>query len=107
MTISGVVSAVRFDATGAANLELSNGASIALEDVELVTASETAAESVVGRYAIGWDRSDPDAPELVEGLVTGTSTDGAGQVTLELDTGQSVRLGDVIEWRNTAEEEDV
>ena len=62
---------------------------------------------MVGRYVVGWDRSDPDAPELVEGLVTGTSTDEAGQVTLELDTGETVSLGDVIEWRSTAEEENV
>jgi flagellar basal-body rod modification protein FlgD len=104
---SGVVTAVRFDATGLATLELATGERIPLTEVEMVMGGERAAESLYGRYVLAWDRSDPQQRELVEGLVTGVGMDEAGEVMLELDTGVRVALKDVLEWRAASDVEDV
>lgn len=94
---SGIVEAVRFDAGGKAVLELEGGSRIPLEEVASIMDARRAAEVFVGRYVTGWDRTDPVNPRLVEGIVTGTSTDEAGRVFLELDTGEALRLAELVD----------
>ena len=94
---SGIVEAVRFDAGGKAVLELEGGSRIPLEEVASIMDARWAAEVFIGRYVTGWDRTDPGNPRLVEGIVTGTSTDEAGRVCLELDTGEALRLAELVD----------
>ena len=41
--------------------------------------------------------ADPDNPnEVIEGIVTGVRKDSSGQIALELDTGETVRMRDLV-----------
>ena len=88
--------AVRFDPTGKAILELEDGSQIPLEKVDSIADGKQAAESLVGKFVTGVDRTDPANLRLVEGIVTKSSTDDAGKIALELDTGEVIQLADVI-----------
>lgn len=94
--ISGLVQSVRFDADGSAILQLEDGQEIPLESVSTVMEGARAAEALIGRYLSALDRTDPNDPQVVEGVATGVSTDEAGRVMIELDSGVQVRLSDVL-----------
>lgn len=91
---SGRVIGIRFDADGRAALELDSGAVVPLEQLESVTDPEASASALLGQFVRGRDPND--ANRSIEGIVTGVSRDEAGAVTLELDTGDAVRLQDLI-----------
>ena len=98
--VSGVVSAIRFDATGGVMLELDDGTTMPIEQLGSVMSTESAAELYVGKMVSGVDRTDPTDPQIVEGLVTAVSEDESGYVVLELDTGQKLRLSDLLSSDN-------
>lgn len=94
--VSGMVMGVRFADGGRPILQLSTGAEMPLEQVASVQPPQQAAEFMVGAAVIGLDRRKADEPELVEGVVTGVSQTSSGEVTLELDNGENLRLRDVL-----------
>jgi len=95
--IQGQVVGVRFGQNGEAILRLDSGQEVPLAKVETVETAEHAAQQLVGREIRGVDQRDPKKPVLVGGIVQGIRKDDSGQVTLELDTGQDIRLSDVME----------
>lgn len=95
--LDGVVAAVRFTPDGSAVLQLTNGQELPVAQLVSVMPPQTAAESLVGLHVAGVDRRDLSAPKAVEGVVSSVRTDDAGQVVLELDTGEDLRLADVLE----------
>ena len=94
-TISGVVVGVRFDAEGKVSLELETGRQLPLDGLESVTTPERTAESLIGRTVEGLDRTQ-DEPTPVAGVVTGVRLGDDGEVVLELDTGESLRMRDLV-----------
>lgn len=96
----GVVVAVRFSEQGEALLQLSDGSQVPANQVLSIESGEHAGASLIGKLVSGVDRRDPSDAALVEGVVTGVRTDTAGVVLLELDTGQSLRLRDVVGVRS-------
>ena len=50
----------------------------------------------MGATVVGLDRSKANAPEMVEGVVSGVSQTSSGEVFVELDTGANLRLRDVL-----------
>ncbi len=95
--VTGVVEAVRFDSSGKAVLELDDGTRVSLENVESVTAAERSAAGLIGKFVTGVDRTDPANLTVVEGIVTGTTTDENDLLVIELDTGEQLRMQDVID----------
>jgi len=95
-TVSGVVAGVRFAANGDAVLVLSNGVETPLDQVAEIQSPRVAAEALVGQRVIGVDRQDSSNPRAVEGVVTGVRSDESGEVVLELDSGDALRLRDVL-----------
>lgn len=94
--VSGVVSAVRFDAEGRPTLQLANGSTLPLEEVSVVEHPLRAAERLLGQNVIGLDARRPSDPIPVEGMVTGVRVDADGEVMLELDTGNDLRFRDTV-----------
>ena len=94
--VSGTVTAIRFDAEGNAILELEGGETLPLDRVSSVMDADRAADALVGKYVTGLNRDDPEDPQIVEGVVTGKTTDSEGRVVLELDTGDDLLLRDVV-----------
>ncbi|MCP4248218.1 MAG: hypothetical protein GY778_14325 [bacterium] len=92
----GVVAGVQFTADGTALLQLDNGLELPLDRLETVVAQEAGTTMLVGRMVTGVDRSDPQAPRVVEGIVTGIRTEADGSVMLELDTGETLPLKDML-----------
>jgi len=95
-TASGVVTGVRFGASGDAVLMLANGIETPMSNVVAVQAPLQAAEALLGLYAAGVDRTDQTNPRAVEGLVTGARLDESGEAVLELDTGDVLRMKDLV-----------
>ncbi len=95
-TVSGVVTGVRFNGSGEAVLMLSSGVETPLANVSSIQAPLQAAEALVGLNAVGVDRRDQANPRPVEGLVTSARIDEQGDVMLELDTGDVLRLKDLV-----------
>lgn len=94
-TISGVVVGVRFDTEGKVSLELDSGRQLPLDRLESVTTPERTAESLIGRTVQGLDRAQAE-PTAVAGVVTGVRLGDNGEVMLELDTGESLRMRDLV-----------
>jgi len=93
---AGLVMGVRFAEGGKPLLQLSSGAEIPLESVASVIPAQQAAEQLVGATVMGVDRRKSGEPEIVEGVVSGVSQTGTGEVLVELDTGANLRLRDVL-----------
>ncbi len=93
---SGLVVGIRFTDGGRPVLQLANGSEMPLEQVSTIESPLAFAQALVGRQVVGVDRRDPSEPELIEGIVTGVTVAGTGEMTLELDTGQDLRLNDLI-----------
>lgn len=96
MVQAGVVNAIRFDGTGKPVLQLSNGAELPMDGIATIESPARAAEALIGRTVLGLDRRIPSAPEPVDGLVTAVRAGEGGEFVLELDTGDDLRLSDVI-----------
>lgn len=96
LPVSGVVSAVRFDTNGGAMLELESGEQLPLESLGAVMSSSTAADQFIGKLVTAVDSSQPNDPRVVEGIVTSVRESDKGEVLFDLDTGQEVRLADVV-----------
>lgn len=94
--MQGVVVAVRFDAGGQPVLQLSTGAEVPIDQVSLVEAPLRAAERLIGQHVAGVDQRDPGSPQVLEGLVSAARVDESGEVVLELDSGQELRLRDFV-----------
>jgi len=95
-TVSGVVSGVRFASNGEAILVLSNGVETPLTQVAGIQAPVQAAETLIGQHVSGIDRRDPSDPQAVEGVVTGARVDEQGDLILELDSGDALRMRDLV-----------
>ncbi len=95
-TASGVVTGIRFTGTGDAVLVLSNGVETPLTQVASIQSPLQAAEALVGQPVVGVDRQDQSNPRAVEGLVMSARRDEQGEAVLELDTGDVLRVKDVV-----------
>lgn len=93
---AGVVLGIRFMGDGAAVLLLDNGGELPLDQVQSVMPARQAAQRLIGQMVTGLDRSDPNNPVLVEGIVTGVRGDSGNDITLELDSGGTLRLSDFV-----------
>ena len=92
--LSGRVVAARFEADGRAFLQLESGEELELSNVVSVTDAGQGADGLVGALVRGLDTRDPSDVRAVEGVVTSAQTED-GELVLELDTGESIRLRDV------------
>jgi len=92
----GIVVGVRFSEDGQPFLQLEGGQELALDHVESVLSSEQAAYSLIGKLVTGVDRSGVEDPQVVEGIVTGVTTASDGSIVLELDTGETLELSNVV-----------
>lgn len=93
---AGMVVAVKFDSQGLPTLQLSSGVELKMSHLASIVSPVQAAESMVGRLVTGLDRRDPAEPEVIEGLVTAVRVAEGGEVFLELDSGDDIRLRDVV-----------
>ena len=93
---AGMVVAVKFDSQGLPTLQLSNGAELKLSQLASIVSPIQAAEAMVGRLVTGLDRRNPAEPQVIEGLVTAVRVAEVGEVFLELDSGDDIRLRDVV-----------
>jgi flagellar basal-body rod modification protein FlgD len=96
-----LVVGVRFANGGQPVLQLSNGGEMTLDRVSTIQSPLEAAQALMGQTVLGLDRRDPDDPKVVDGLVAGVRTDSAGDVLLELDTGDDLRLRDFVRIAST------
>jgi len=92
----GIVVGVRFEGDGTPQLQLADGTELAIDQVASVEPADRAAQSYIGSTVVGLDRSVLPQGQAVEGRVTGVSLSDQGGVTLELDTGQRLRIEDVV-----------
>lgn len=96
-THQGIVVGVRFSEAGRALIQLSDGSEMPLERVQTIRSPQQAAQALVGVHVVGLDRREAGDPRPVEGVVTSVrSHDADGELVLELDTGDSLRLRDVL-----------
>ncbi|MCH9001436.1 MAG: hypothetical protein IIC02_02590 [Planctomycetes bacterium] len=93
---AGTVVAVKFDSQGLPTLQLSSGVELKMSQLASIVSPVQAAESMVGRLVTGLDRRNPAEPEVIEGLVTAVRVAEGGEVFLELDSGDDIRLRDVV-----------
>lgn len=93
---AGTVVAVKFNSQGQPRLQLSNGVELEMSQLASIVSPVQAAESMVGRLVTGLDRRDLAEPEVIEGLVTAVRVAEGGEVFLELDSGDDIRLRDVV-----------
>ena len=100
---AGVVVGVKFDSSGEPTLQLSTGVELAMNQLASIVSPIQASEAMVGKLVTGFDRRNLAEPEMVEGLVTAVRVEGGGEVFLELDSGDEVRLRDVMTRRATVE----
>lgn len=93
--LSGIVIGVQYDEQGHATLNLDTGESVSLGDIQSIQSAENAAATLVGRTVAGLDRSDPNDPKPVNGVVTAFTKEN-DRIMLELDTGQQIDLADIV-----------
>ncbi len=94
--LAGTVVAVKFDSQGLPTLQLSNGVELEMSQLSSIVSPVQAGEAMVGRLVTGLDRRNPAEPEVIEGLVTAVRVAEGGEVFLELDSGDDIRLRDVV-----------
>jgi flagellar basal-body rod modification protein FlgD len=91
----GLVSAVRFEPGGRPVLQLANGAAIPLDQVVEIHPPEANLERMRGMNVVGLDRRQPGSP-VVQGVVADWKKDENGDVVLELDSGHTIKIQDVL-----------
>jgi flagellar basal-body rod modification protein FlgD len=94
--VSGTVVGVRFASDGKAVLQLDSGTELPLEQVQNVVSARQAGEALIGRIVNGLDKKDPAHPRPLQGMVVSAQENSSGDVTLELDTGDQLKLKDVL-----------
>ncbi len=92
----GMVVGIRFNESGSPTLVLSNGLEISMDRVNTIESPLHAGEALMNLNIIGVDRRDSANPQRVEGVVTSVKTNEQGEILLELDSGQDLRLTDVF-----------
>lgn len=92
----GVVVGVRFAVDGRPILLLGSGAELHLDRLSTIESPLRAGEALVGQKITGVDRRDPSDPRAVDGVVTAVRVNEGGEVVLELDSGDDLRLADVM-----------
>ncbi len=93
---SGVVVGIRFANGTEPTLQLDTGAELPVDEVVAVQTPLRAGEALVGLVVSGLDRRDPASVELVEGVVASAQLEERGGVLLQLDSGEALRLRDVL-----------
>lgn len=93
---SGIVMAVRFGEGGTPILQLSGGGELPMDRVQTIESPARVAEQLIGQEIVGVDRRTPTDPQIVRGVVTAVRSDKPGELFLELDTGEELRLQDVV-----------
>ena len=93
---AGIVTGVRFESDGSPVLQLANGSEMSLGEVSTIEPPLRAGEALIGQAIVGMDRRNPSEPKVVEGVVTAARVDEQGEVLLELDTGEALRLRDFV-----------
>jgi flagellar basal-body rod modification protein FlgD len=94
--VEGTVKSIRFDAEGRAMLELDSGARLPMEHLASVSDPSTAGQDMIGKLVRGI-QAGGDKADLIEGIVTAVGKDDRGKVSLELDTGEMLGLGELIQ----------
>ena len=97
MPLSGIVVGVRFAEGGQPVLQLSDGSELSVDQVATIQPPVRFAEALIGAGIVGVDRRDPANTKVVEGVVTGVRTEPPGEVMLELDSGENLRLRDFVQ----------
>lgn len=92
----GMVVGIRFNESGSPTLVLSNGLEISMDRVNTIESPLHAGEALMNVNIVGVDRRDSANPQRVEGVVTSVKTNEQGEILLELDSGQDLRLTDVF-----------
>lgn len=93
---AGTVVGVKFDPQGQPTLQLSSGIELDMSQLASIVSPVQAGETMVGRQVTGLDRRNSAEPEVIEGLVTAVRVAEGGEVILELDSGDDLRLRDVM-----------
>lgn len=93
---SGVVVGIRFADGAEPVLQLDTGAELPADKVVAVQTPLGVGEALVGLVVRGLDRRDPASVEPVEGVVASAEVEERGGVLLQLDSGESLRLRDVL-----------
>lgn len=93
---AGIVVAVRFTDAGQAVLRLADGSELPMDKVGTIESPMRVAEGLIGKGIVGLDRRDPTAQEVVEGVVANVRKGDQGDIVLELESGQDLRLRDVV-----------
>ena len=75
---------------------LDSGVHLPIERLESVSDPDASPEAWIGRLVRGRDRSSDGEVGLIEGIVTGVRRGDDGDVRLELDTGQELRMADLL-----------
>ena len=91
----GVVTAIHVAGSGKPILQLANGGALPLESVQSIEPPLNVAEKLKGLTVLGVDvRTNGQA---IEGVVSEARLDDRGQTVLELETGEELRLQDVVQ----------
>ena len=98
-TIEGRVESIRFNPDGKAVLALSSGTTLPIDQLETVEGPEEMAKRLLNQYVLAVDTRDSAQPATLEGVVTGLRFPDEGEPVLELDTGEDVRLRDIVNVR--------
>lgn len=93
---AGIVVGVRYQPDGQILLQLDTGAELPLDRIESVAEATDSAQSLIGMNVTGISSADPTSVAVISGIVTEIRTDATGRVTLELDTGESLALTDLL-----------
>ncbi len=92
----GMVVGVRFTEEGTPLLQLATGAELPIDKIATIESPLAVGQALVGQTVTGVDQRDREDPQVFEGAVTSAGLDENGEAVLELDTGESVRLRDVL-----------
>lgn len=92
----GMVVGIRFNVGGSPMLVLSNGLELSVDQIDTIEAPLHAGQALMNQNIVGVDRRDSADPQRVEGVVTSVKTNKQGEILLELDSGQDLRLTDVF-----------
>jgi flagellar basal-body rod modification protein FlgD len=92
----GMVIGVRFTGDGKPMLQLANGTELSIDKIATIESPLAVGQALVGQAVTGVDQRERSEPKVFEGTVTSAMLDDNGEAVLELDTGESVRLRDVL-----------
>lgn len=94
--VQGMVVGVRFGEDGSPILRLATGSELPIKNLETIESPLVVGQALVGKTVMGVDQRKPSDPSVVEGIVTAAVLDENREAVLELDTGETLRLRDVL-----------